>query len=425
MKRITKKQRGRDVFRSLKSRSKNCYENEVIPRSAANSDNEWKATKNWMVASQHGGLVYSVMDKKNSISLILPEEMNFSTHFDRTTVYILAIRKLINTSSTKKKSFKLRRINFDGLKSISSSAALVLTAEISRWDDHSLSNLRPLTDNWDQDILERFIELGYFDLFQNNPYVDKKCVNNSKIRVVRYIKGNCGEPKHKILGSQIEAIVGKEIEKWRFIRIGLDEAVVNVVHHAYPDIGDVRQNHKNWYLTGAYDTINKDLKISFYDQGIGIPKSLPASGIWENILGFTSTLPIIDRKKDEVLLKAAVQIDRSSTGDDDRGKGLPDMLEFIKMRGNGYISILSGHGLYKFSIRNGKVKEKTVRRREVRYGGLDLQDQSPEGEGDGQLEERLQHHGQDRCRPEEVHPAQKLIYLSVNNQKEHNPSPYQ
>ncbi|MGC6744878.1 hypothetical protein ACP0HM_10080 [Escherichia coli] len=55
------------------------------------------------------------------------------------------------------------------------------------------------------------------------------------------------------------------------------------------------------------------------------------------------------------MLKAAVEIKRSSTGEEDRGKGLQDLLEFIKQRGEGYLSIMSGKGLYKYSQHDKKI----------------------------------------------------------------------
>jgi hypothetical protein len=64
-------------------------------------------------------------------------------------------------------------------------------------------------------------------------------------------------------------------------------------------------------------------------------------------------VPIAERKRDEVLLSAAVQISRTRTGAPDRGRGLQDLLEFIRQRQEGYLSILSLRGLYKFTVNNG------------------------------------------------------------------------
>lgn len=278
-------------------------------------------------------------------------------------LYMSAIRKLANSATTGRKAYRLASVMFENLKYISSSAALVLTAEISRWDDQCNVKLKQI-GQWDPDIQNRFIELGFFDLFENNPFQDSTQVSSSHIRHVRYIKSSCGDPAHKGLKTSLEKIVGEQIEKFTFLRSGLDEAITNVVQHAYPNPADVDGDDvspKFWYLTGGYNTQTKDLKISFYDQGIGIPKSLPESNIKENILKLVSIFPLLDQKKDEVLLKAAMQFRRSSTRDHDRGNGLGDLLEFIKQKNDGYLSVLSRHGLYKFSIENGVEKEKSER----------------------------------------------------------------
>lgn len=140
---------------------------------------------------------------------------------------------------------------------------------------------------------------------------------------------------------------------------GLTEAITNVSHHAYPDSEGYSTEDKNWYLTGSYNNETKELKIVFYDQGIGIPKSLPASEVWEKVLSVLSRLPVVERKRDEVLLKAAVELERTSTKESDRGKGLQDLLEFIRQRKNGYLSILSLKGLFKYSMSDGKEEIKT------------------------------------------------------------------
>lgn len=75
----------------------------------------------------------------------------------------------------------------------------------------------------------------------------------------------------------------------------------------------------------------------------------------KRFLNYLSKLPLAERKRDEQLLKAAVEIKRSSTGEEDRGKGLQDLLEFIKQRGEGYLSIMSGKGLYKYSQHDKKI----------------------------------------------------------------------
>lgn len=285
--------------------------------------------------------------------------MNFSDQYEATVIILTAIRKLTTKNSENKKQYRLKQVNFDSLLKISSSAALALTAELSKWDDLIRSNLTPQVQNWHPNILKQFVDLGFFDLFKRSPKIIQSNHQSNPI-FVKYIKGTCGDSsKARQLKEELQHVIGDRISKWTFLHSGLTEAVTNVSHHAYPNHKRLKTSDKNWYLTGAYDKDKQELKISFYDQGIGIPKSLPTSEVWEKVLGFLARLGLAQRALDSALLKAAMEIDRTSTGESDRGKGLQDLLEFINQRGEGYLSVVSQRGLYRFSLKNDKKQSKT------------------------------------------------------------------
>ncbi len=361
MKKLSIKQRKIDVKTALIHRKCKYYCQKIASVSEYSHSSSWKAVNSWIDKHKQKNLNIGV-NKRRQITLYLPKKMNFFGEYKATVLYISAIRRLSNTKKLSNKAYKLKSVNFDNLKKISTSAALVLTAELSKWDDAIRQRLRPDIDNWDDDILEQFTDLGFFELFQNNPIdnIEVTKEKTSTIRLVEYIKGRCGDTqKVRVLKDKIKNIVGDSINKWTFLHGGLTEAITNVSHHAYPDEYGCSKSDKNWYLTGSYNDDTKELKIVFYDQGIGIPKSLPESEVWEKILKFLTKLNLAESKKDEVLLKAAVELDRTSTDENDRGKGLQDLLEFIRQRENGYLSILSLKGLYKFSVLNGQESVKS------------------------------------------------------------------
>tara|TARA_R110001599_G_C12155006_1_gene651804 strand:+ start:41 stop:463 length:423 start_codon:yes stop_codon:yes gene_type:complete len=120
-----------------------------------------------------------------------------------------------------------------------------------------------------------------------------------------------------------------------------------------------REKDRNWYLTGAFNDKTRELKIVFCDQGIGVPASLPTSKIWEKVLDSIAKVPSVNRRKHATLLKAAMEVSRTSTDKTDRGKGLPDMKEFIRQRGAGYLALMSGHGLYKLTVNKNGETHKT------------------------------------------------------------------
>ena len=330
----------------------------------ADENNSW-ALNQWIDEKVNQSKLNIKIGKKGAITIFLPEKMNFSDFYEETAVIVSAIRKLCTSNKGvrfRAGGYKLKSVCFDGLKEISTSAALVLTAELSKWDDSLRANLLPRTENWSPHILRQFSEIGFFELFNRRPPISENENNESNpLNLVKYIKGKCNDSgKAKELKLQISNIVGDQIQKWTFLHAGLTEAITNVSHHAYPDNRGFSVLEKNWYLTGSFNKVKKQLKIVFYDQGIGIPNSLPSSHIWEHLLKKIADLTdIAEGKRDSTMLKAAVEYSRTRTGETDRGKGLSDLLTFIRQRGQGYLSILSLRGLYKFTINGGGENIKT------------------------------------------------------------------
>lgn len=351
MKKYSEKERIFDVRLSLANRSQ-----RVNSRKKKRSmDSAWKGINRWLDRHSYNGLNVTFRED-GGVVIRLPEEMNFSSNYDETTLNLLAIRKLSARRYLPRGAYKLASVDFDGLRRISTSAALVLTAELSKWDDNIRQRLKSLTNNWDPEVLRRFNELGFFDLFKNSTPPDipanQGVVGN--LQLVKYIKGKCNDAeKTRALKKELRSIVGSDIEKWTFLHSGLTEAITNVTHHAYPDDAKFDDGEKYWYLTGSYNPDTRELKIVFYDQGIGIPSSLPSSDIYEKVIEFIANVPILERKHHEVMLRAAVELERTRTLESDRGNGLQDLLEFIRQRNDGYLSIISLKGLYKFSLNEG------------------------------------------------------------------------
>jgi hypothetical protein len=313
----------------------------------------------WIERYKKEGL--NVIHSGTRVTIILPERLNFNSDLEITALNFNAIRKLAIRRPSNK-AYRLGSVNFDNLRSISTTASLVLTAELSKWNDGIRNRLIPNIQNWDKDILLNFHDLGFFDLFHRKPVGIRRLTDltSTERQIVKYIKGRCGDDqKTRVLKSKIIEMIGDPINKWMFLHSGLSEAIVNVSHHAYPKEYGYSEIDKHWYLTASFDASTKELKVVFYDQGIGIPRSLPASDIWEKLLKYVSVFPVADRLKDETLLKAAVELDRTSTEESDRGKGLQDLLEFIRQRGDGFLSILSLKGLFELEIVNGVEKVKT------------------------------------------------------------------
>ncbi|HGM5048797.1 TPA: hypothetical protein ACKP2I_001601 [Serratia marcescens] len=358
---ITERQRLRDVLRTLRERRVGSRISCYCPNIKEDDPIATKVNK-WVERERRRGLNIEITSG-HRVSLKLPVKMNFSSEYDDTMRCITAIRIMSIRKGFPSHAYRLVFVDFSGLKEISTSAALALTAELSKWDDVIRQRLRPKIETWNKKILTQFSDIGFFDLFKNKASFEiEKRQEKANLRFVKYIKGQSDDAeKTQQLKEEINRLIGEDIKKWTFLYGGLSEAITNVCHHAYPNEYDFAEIDKNWYMTGSYDSSSKVLKVAFYDQGIGIPESLPSSILYEKVLEYLKKAPIINGMRDATLLKAAVEIERTRTGDDDRGKGLQDLLEFNNQRGEGYLSILSGRGLYKYTVNSGAGTVKTER----------------------------------------------------------------
>ena len=242
----------------------------------------------------------------------------------------------------------IRKLRFNNIKQISPSAALVLASEVDRWNQRAGGRLRAEVESWDKDVERLLCEMGYFELLgiPRPPEVAK----SDGMTFLQFKRGTVGEKDLGKLAQQlrleIEALLGFSIKK-HFLFEGLSEAITNVSQHAYPDANafSVRQ----WWLSASYDSGAGQLCVMFYDQGAGIPGTLPKWKFFEKVKdlygGWT----------DSEKITAAMEVGRSSSGLRERGKGLQNLLEFALAHREGRLSIYSLCGMYRMdSTRNGE-----------------------------------------------------------------------
>ncbi|MEZ9776387.1 hypothetical protein [Vibrio sp. 10N.261.54.A5] len=365
MKKITDKQRQRDVIERLKELKKHRRPIKHQPLSKL-SKIDYQPLNDYLEEEFKKGLRYKLAKSRKKGTVIhLPEQMDFEQNKDETLQHINALSMLVRYIGKNggrplpRGAYNLASVNFDSLRKLSTPAALVLTAELSNWEDTIRNKLSPKIKQWNAEIYSQLHDLGFFDLFENKYGKPPVCTDNcSDTRLVRYIKGYCGDSgKIRELREEIHKLVGDKIAKWTFLASGLDEAITNVFHHAYPDYWERRTREEAWYMTGSYNETTQELKVVFYDQGASIPKTLPKSKWKEEIYSLLSS----EKRQDQHQLKAAVEYGRTRTEEEDRGKGLGDLLEFIKQRESGMLSILSGKGQYTFSVEGKKQLTKTSR----------------------------------------------------------------
>jgi hypothetical protein len=178
--------------------------------------------------------------------------------------------------------------------------------------------------------------MGFFELLGMARPVDPGIpINTTFLPFIRRnvidAKSSAGDMARE-LRKQIEAAAGVEIVKHLLFE-GLSEAITNVSQHAYFSTDQVR----DWWMSAAID---KGLvTVSFYDHGRTIPGTLPASKLYEKFKDSFGGW------NDGEKIKAAMQVGRSSTGVEGRGKGLQNFLQIIKHYPGSRLRIFSNRGL--------------------------------------------------------------------------------
>ncbi|MGO4619026.1 hypothetical protein [Ensifer sp. 2TAB8] len=125
---------------------------------------------------------------------------------------------------------------------------------------------------------------------------------------------------------------------------GLMEAAENAISHAYPP--EYAPPHPyaghRWWGASCFDLTENRLRFFIFDQGAGIPFTLPKGPLWERMLAAVSKHSGGLISDDAHMLKAAFEVGRTSTGLSHRGLGLKRMADVVRNAGSGYLRIISG-----------------------------------------------------------------------------------
>jgi len=291
-------------------------------------------------------------DKKSNITVILPAVLDFDENYERTASHFAVLREAIQDNK------RIRRIDFGGIQSISPSAALVLASEVDRWNQQVGGRLKADVSSWKDDIKRLLCQMGYFELLHLDKPIEAWPAKNTTFLPFKRGQANSENSGQlaKQLRMEIETIVEQRIKR-HFLFEGLSEAMTNVGQHAYRD--EIDNSRKQWWLSASYDEDEQKLCVTFYDQGDGIPKTLPRSGFFETVKDVFNTWT------DSQKIEAATQIGRSGSGLKERGKGLQNLVEFAKVHSVGKLTIYSLHGMYVQSYKNdGKKVMQTAARKD-------------------------------------------------------------
>ncbi|MBR1604854.1 MAG: hypothetical protein IJ660_01960 [Alphaproteobacteria bacterium] len=272
-----------------------------------------------------------------------PENMNLNENYDETVKFF---NKLRSACEETKKRFI---IDFKPLKKISPAAALAFTAEIDRIKRIKCFRRMRVIDfkKWDRNIRLQLRDMGMFELLNvsNLPAKFNYEKNDSEDFYIPFQAGDIASGEDALkLGTLLSALIQGSVPSPRALQKGLTEAMTNSINHAYPE--DYLSNNllkkRLWWMSASLNIKNKMLTIMFYDEGIGIPNSLPRTHT-EYFKSFGGLL-----NDDAQRIQAATQLSRTSTKQKTRGKGLKDIKDYITSNIEGMLKIFSYRGEYMY-----------------------------------------------------------------------------
>lgn len=294
-----------------------------------------------------------------------PELCSVSERFDEFVGSLEELKKATLIDERKNVRYDLARV-----KELRPAAALVLAAELDRWRILKRKRLVPSPlGAWHAQPRRQMLQLGVFDLLH---------VKKRELRSVRkqensavILKYRTGDVNNK---NETDALIKETIQRYRKRRqlqihgpdrsydldAALAEATLNSVQHAYSH-GKTRYEHlENRFWMGAvFDDNSETMRFMVYDQGIGIAHTLKNTTKGIRILSimanFFGNLIDDDGKFPEgELIKLALTTPATSTGLENRGKGLPEIYKAAQNLGASF-RIVSGRGIVSYSSDTGLV----------------------------------------------------------------------
>lgn len=252
-------------------------------------------------------------------------------------------------------------INIDlaEIEELQPAAAIVLAAEMDRWSKLCSIKLTPIAlNNWSDQVLKLCSDLGMFTLLEILPNHQKsvyerlqKYSENDNIDIALKLVSH--NRNNRQLTDQLAENLSNKVPSFRnslseegnmAISTALTEASLNSVNHAYKYKKLKYPSYEDrWWASAVFQSDGDYVKFFVYDQGAGIPDTLPRSDTGKKILnrmfGGNDSLPYTDSGK----VKAALTTEITSTRESNRGKGLPQIVKAVSNRG-GSLRVLSGKG---------------------------------------------------------------------------------
>lgn len=286
-------------------------------------------------------------------TIVPPEQFNLVENYDETLAFLLDMRSLFHQRGVPSEDGgRLMPVfaDFAAIRDLSPPSGLVLAAEVDRWRLTSGRQPRCFESEWHPDVRRYFEQAGLFELLGLPHVANLDYAPDGIIETLQFIRGFSVNGKvGSKLRDRLEALCGKSIGPRLKVYEAIAEAIANT-RHAYPSGVSIwpAKLSGRWWASGAWNKVQNVISVHMYDQGVGIPATLPRSEHWSDILAImgvpVKSNPLNPERADHHLLAAALEVGRTSTGVQGRGKGLAEMAGWIDQRSSGLLRITSGRG---------------------------------------------------------------------------------
>ena len=152
--------------------------------------------------------------------------------------------------------------------------------------------------------------------------------------------------KAKAMSDFCHLKLGFESNEFKFIYKIFIELMNNTVQHAYIEES---VSKKKWFV--FIENTNTKLKFTFLDTGVGIPLTVQKHENWDGLWDTQNDLKnLIEGNESRFIFSALCgDVKRSSTGNPNRGRGLPEIYGYFKEdRFTSNLKIISGKGICRF-----------------------------------------------------------------------------
>ncbi len=276
------------------------------------------------------------------IRVSAPQVLSFQQAYGPTVAFLDAFRDAV---LTRRSSLQRLYIDLKPIKMLSVPVAIVLAAEFHRWKLMKNIRLRVRESHlWAPTVRNLLSDLGVFQLLGIKPVTDEIGEDNFTLAPLMSGQKTDGE-KIAMLQERFRSVLDGFTNNPEMFA-GLMEAAENAIAHAYPPNYVPRHafaGHR-WWAAGCLDMKRAALRFFVFDQGAGIPHTLPTATFYEHVRARIASAFGEMFPNDSIMLKAALEVGRTRTGDDHRGLGLQRMSDVVTGSTDGYLRILSGRG---------------------------------------------------------------------------------